>query len=29
VLASADELGKQADILRRDVDGFLAKIRAA
>jgi methyl-accepting chemotaxis protein len=29
VLASADELGKQAEILRSDVDGFLAKIRAA
>ena len=29
VLASADELGKQAEILRGDVDGFLAKIRAA
>jgi methyl-accepting chemotaxis protein len=29
VLASAEELGKQAETLRADVDGFLAKIRAA
>jgi hypothetical protein len=29
VLASAAELGKQAAILRGDVDGFLARIRAA
>jgi methyl-accepting chemotaxis protein len=29
VLASAEELGRQAETLRADVDGFLAKIRAA
>jgi methyl-accepting chemotaxis protein len=29
VLSSAEELGRQAETLRADVDGFLAKIRAA
>jgi methyl-accepting chemotaxis protein len=29
VLASAEELGKQAETLRADVDSFLANIRAA
>ena len=29
VLTSAEELGKQAETLRKDVDSFLANIRAA